>query len=304
MCPKMWLTLRNGKINRRLSWFLRKWLRGVLALILFSTGFLVRDMGREIPTAEYEPEADWHSGKFTMSGNPKLPGPYHQFKPNESFEHSSFALERAPSDLQKIKALQRNWIVNHKRPPDSAYNMNVTASEVLSLDREIEDTRPRACLSRTASGSELSAASIIIPFHNEALSVLLRTIHSILNRTPGKRLEEILLVDDFSSHDYLKDPLDNYVSLLPKVKPVIRTGKREGLIRSRLIGADRAHGRVLVFLDAHTECNVGWLEPLLEEIQKRRDVIAQPFVDGIDPGTMAYESPKTIYRGAFTWDLR
>lgn len=64
--------------------------------------------------------------------------------------------------------------------------------------------------------------------------------------------------------EHLKAPLEEYMVRLPKVR-ILRTKKREGLIRTRLLGAAAAKGQVITFLDSHCEANVNWLPPLLGE---------------------------------------
>ncbi|EJW71420.1 hypothetical protein WUBG_17673, partial [Wuchereria bancrofti] len=89
---------------------------------------------------------------------------------------------------------------------------------------------------------DLPDTSVIICFHNEAWSVLLRTVHSVLERTPVHLLKEIILVDDFSDFEHLKKPLEDYMSQFGKVR-IIRLESRMGLIRARLRGASVATGK-------------------------------------------------------------
>ncbi len=70
----------------------------------------------------------------------------------------------------------------------------------------------------------------------------------------------------------------------------MRTSRREGLIRARMIGA-RAAGpdsSVLIFLDAHVEATSGWLVPLLSLIAGDRTRVALPVVDDLSDETFAY----------------
>lgn len=76
--------------------------------------------------------------------------------------------------------------------------------------------------------------------HNEAWSILIRAIWSVLNRSPDQLLEELILVDDLSDKPHLKKPLDEYIDNGPSKLKLVRTGKREGLIRARVIGAEHA----------------------------------------------------------------
>lgn len=45
---------------------------------------------------------------------------------------------------------------------------------------------------------DLPKASVVIVFHNEGWSTLLRTVQSVIDRSPPQFLEEVLLVDDYS----------------------------------------------------------------------------------------------------------
>ena len=205
---------------------------------------------------------------------------------------------------QRLTELQHTMFIHPHRPVDSTYNINVTLSELTPLERDVIDSRPAKCRLLQYDITKLASVTVIIPFYNEALSMLLRTVHSILRRTPATLLDEIIIIDDHSPNEDLKEQLAQYVRLLPKVR-LVRTKQREGLIRARLIGARLAQSKVIMFQDAHNENNVQWLEPLLEEIRKNPKTIIQPHIDQLDPDTIVYEkSGGHVPRGGFSWDLR
>lgn len=68
---------------------------------------------------------------------------------------------------------------------------------------------------------------------------------------------------------HLKSALSEYISRIDGVK-LIRSNKRLGVIGGRMLGAARATGEILVFMDPHCECHPGWLEPLLSRIMNNR----------------------------------
>ncbi|NXX32876.1 GALT5 acetylgalactosaminyltransferase, partial [Nicator chloris] len=120
-------------------------------------------------------------------------------------------------------------------------NFNVYLSDLIPVDRAIADTRPAGC-SEQQVHDDLPSTSIIMCFVDEVWSALLRSVHSVLSRSPPHLIEEIILVDDFSTKEYLKEQLDTYMSRFPKVK-ILRLKERHGLIRARLAGAEVAKGR-------------------------------------------------------------
>lgn len=79
------------------------------------------------------------------------------------------------------------------------YNMNEFVANLIPLDRELPDFRTDYCRNQTYH-ENLPKASVICVFHNEPLPMILRTVYSILIRTPPKLLNEIVLVDDCSTH--------------------------------------------------------------------------------------------------------
>ncbi|KAF7248216.1 Polypeptide N-acetylgalactosaminyltransferase 13 [Varanus komodoensis] len=150
---------------------------------------------------------------------------------------------------------------------------------------------------------ELPNTSVVIVFHNEAWSTLLRTIYSVINRSPHYLLSEIILVDDASERDFLKVPLENYVKNLQVPIKIIRMEQRSGLIRARLRGAAASKGQVITFLDAHCECTLGWLEPLLARIKEDRKVVVCPIIDVISDDTFEYMAGSDMTYGGFNWKL-
>ncbi|XP_059176476.1 polypeptide N-acetylgalactosaminyltransferase 1-like [Physella acuta] len=158
---------------------------------------------------------------------------------------------------------------------------NERVSRLISVHRALPDNRDSRC---RETPPDLPAASVLIVFYNEAWSTLLRSIHSVLDRTPPHLLEEIILLDDFSNMDHLKEPLEAYVQPLEKVR-LIRAKERLGLIRARNTVFEFAKAKVVIFLDSHIECFAGWIEPLLAPIQADFRCVTFPTIEYINPST-------------------
>ncbi|XP_046495929.1 polypeptide N-acetylgalactosaminyltransferase 15 [Equus quagga] len=218
----------------------------------------------------------------------------------------SYRLIKQPSRRQDKEAPERDWGAEEEDQEVSEDELTpLSLEEALSaripLQRALPEVRHPLCLQQHP-GDSLPTASVILCFHDEAWSTLLRTVHSILDTAPRAFLKEVILVDDFSQQGQLKSALSEYVARLEGVK-LLRSKKRLGAIRARMLGATRATGDVLVFMDSHCECHPGWLEPLLSRIAGDRSRVVSPVIDVIDWKTFQYYPSKDLQRGVLDWKL-
>jgi len=243
------------------------------------------------PSYDYYAESELEPHFRRPAIDPSLPGelgkPYKLSEEEESNEETQ-------------RAVKRGWN-NH------AFNHFVC--DKISVHRSLPDRRDKECKFDKKGEirkwrKPLPTTSVIIIFHNEAWCALLRTIHSVIETSPASLLKEIILVDDCSTNDNLKKPLDDYISKL-KIVRVIRLPKRSGLIQARLVGAEAAIAEVLTFLDSHCECAPYWLEPLLEGIAQDPKRVVCPVIEVIDADNFAVSTTtaRSVQRGVVSWSL-
>jgi hypothetical protein len=79
----------------------------------------------------------------------------------------------------------------------SKHAFNEYVSDLISKHRSLPDIRDSGCRQIEYKAPPITA-SIVMCLHNEAWSTLLRSIHSVIDRSPSHLLKEIILVDDFS----------------------------------------------------------------------------------------------------------
>ncbi|KAM9821438.1 polypeptide N-acetylgalactosaminyltransferase 9 [Syngnathus typhle] len=182
------------------------------------------------------------------------------------------------------------------------YGYNAQLSDRISLDRTIPDYRPKKCKQLTYP-EDLPQISVVFIFVNEALSVILRSVHSVVNHTPAHLLKEIILVDDNSDSVELKFNLDQYVNKrYPGLVKIVRNNKREGLIRARIHGWNAATAPVVGFFDAHVEFNIGWAEPILTRMKEDHTRIILPAIDNIKYNTFEVQQYANAAHG-YNWGL-
>ena len=205
-----------------------------------------------------------------------------------------------PNDIGLVKNAE------DKRIMDEGYKnfaYNGLVSKRIGFHRKINDTRHQHCLDKTFP-ENLPTASVIICFYNEDFYTLLRSVFSVIRRSPPDLIKEIILVNDNSDDKDIIEKVENELetNLELSIVRFFTPEERLGLIRSRIFGARKALGDVLVFLDSHIEANVDWLQPLLTRIKESRTNVVTPVIDVINPDNFGYK-PSPLVRGGFNWGM-
>ena len=210
---------------------------------------------------------------------------------NEEIDPNDIGLVRNPED-KKIR--------------DDGYKhfaYNSLVSKRLGFHRELNDTRHKQCKDKTFP-ENLPSSSVIICFYNEDFYTLMRSVYSVIRRSPSNLIKEIILINDHSEDASIIEAVNTELKDTPELGVVrmLTPHERLGLIRARIFGAREATGDVLVFLDSHIEANVEWLEPLLTKIHESRTNVVTPVIDIINPDSFSY-GPSPLVRGGFNWGL-
>ncbi|XP_034161534.2 probable polypeptide N-acetylgalactosaminyltransferase 8 isoform X1 [Pangasianodon hypophthalmus] len=220
-------------------------------------------------------------------------------------DHNSLLFPESPL----FKTWGRNLSHDEQREAQNGYNKygyNVYLSNRLPINRPLPDTRDPRCAKKVYP-EQLPTLCVVLIYLNEALSILKRAIHSIIHRTPAHLLKEIILVDDHSTNDDLRESLDFYIAATQKQHPQlkilrVRHDRQMGLAQARVSGWTAASADVVAILDAHVEVNVKWAEPLLAQIKADRTVIVSPVFDRVN-----YYDLEVVQYGpaahAFDWAL-
>lgn len=127
--------------------------------------------------------------------------------------------------------------------------------------------------------------SIIIPVKNEG-SHIQKTLDSLFSART-RRDFEVIVVDDASTDgccDFLQED-----SFRHKKKVSLCQTKGVGAANARNLGAEKAAGKYLVFCDAHLDFEDGWLDRILEPIEKKQTDATTPAIGSVNnPGFTGY----------------
>lgn len=164
------------------------------------------------------------------------------------------------------------------------------------------EVRHRFCQAKTYNVQELPKVTMVIPYLNETWVQIRATLSSVIEYTPSDLLDEVLMVDDGNSPAWMHH--EELTGLHPKIR-VHRNEQRQGLIRSKVIGAKLVTSPVIVFMEPHCIVNKHWLEPLLEQLSlsHAHSTLVMPVLDIIPENNFNDYKVANHHIGGFDWSL-
>ncbi|XP_017588878.1 PREDICTED: polypeptide N-acetylgalactosaminyltransferase 6-like [Corvus brachyrhynchos] len=136
----------------------------------------------------------------------------------------------------------------------------------------------------------LPTTSVVIVFHNEAWSTLLRTVYSVLHSSPARLLREVILVDDASTDGRFSGGPGSHLAI---------SSSWLGCICQEIPGSS-GHACPL---SLPSETTWSWLSRIAEE----PTAVVSPDIATIDLNTFEFSKPvqngKQHSRGNFDWSL-
>lgn len=203
---------------------------------------------------------------------------------------SSLSIAPEPLNLDEMDKY------GHKRRPAAD-----TSHLIDTRIKMIKDLRAKHCQKLIYSMKE--KASLVIDFNDYQFYDLKNTMQSILNQNYDQLLEEIIVVDDGSTLDYIRQDAEKYIKTVPKAR-LVQFTTQQGTLKARIAAMKEVKTDIVVFLEANVICNRGWLEPLVDLLIKDHNVIALPHYDRIhSPVTLEYQLTQDDLLATPAWNF-
>ncbi|XP_026687184.1 polypeptide N-acetylgalactosaminyltransferase 5-like, partial [Diaphorina citri] len=172
---------------------------------------------------------------------------------------------------------------------------NILASDKISLNRSLPDARLDKCKKKSYP-TFLPTTSIVIVFHNEAWSTLLRTVWSVINRSPRTLLKEIILVDDASERARVWSVINRSPRTL--LKEIILVDDASERVVCPII--DVISDQTFEYITA-SDMTWGGFNWKLREKNRHKKTVVCPIIDVISDQTFEYITASDMTWGGFNW---
>ncbi|ESO01486.1 hypothetical protein HELRODRAFT_174433 [Helobdella robusta] len=226
---------------------------------------------------------------------------------------------RSPEAHNSIKM---NYVKQHKRSSsnfnhdDDNDDAHVDRYFGISIDSRVSnhpDSRPLLCTQLVYKnvivnnhGNDKQGVSLILVYSDYQFYELKKTLSSLLVSDCIFLIGEIIVVDDASTLDHIKQEAARYFANIPPVKFMTTSGNEPlGLSRARNLAAKEAKFEILVFVDVTVVVGLGWLEPLIDPIVNGNvECFVVPHIDIIsDPVGMNHRRLPDNTTYTITWSL-